>query len=104
MYVWEIKATSIYNSESHSILVKDDEEALSKIKNKVISLIRDDRNECEYRLKLFKEDSKDFKFNADWVESLQNKIEEVNRYEFTSQLKNFELMSCDVYVNKVEVI
>lgn len=103
-HVWEIKAASIYNSESYSILVKNDEEALSKIKKKIMSLIRDDINDCKYKLELFKEDSKDFEFNADWVESLQNKIEEVNRYEFLSQLKNLELMSCDVYVNKIEVI
>lgn len=69
-----------------------------------MSLIRDDRNECEYRLELFKEDSKDFEFNADWIESLNNKLDEVNRYEFVSQLKNLELMSCDLYVKKIEVI
>lgn len=104
VYVWEIKAVSIYNSESYSILVKDDEEALSKIKKKIISLIRNDRNDCKYKLELFEEYSKDFEFNADWVESLQNKLEEVSRYEFISQIKNLELMSCDVYVNKIEVI
>ena len=109
MYVWEIQEIgdgSAYKQGLYTLLVKDDEKTLKKVKGIIMDYIRSDINECKDRLDCLSTQTSEImvKRNKAWLDSLQNKIDEVNQYEFMRQFKNVELMSCDVYVNKIEVI
>lgn len=104
MYVWEIFEVSIYNSEGINTLIKDDNNSLAKIKRIIMRYIRENIEECKERLEIFEEHSKDFEHTNDWLDLLQNKLDEVSRHTLMSQFKSFDLLNCNVYVNRVEVI
>lgn len=108
MYVWEVREDAKYDYDHSSILIKDDNEALSKIKHFVLRILREDLSEWEGRLSDCEDDvgygSANYAKAADWVDSLVQKIHMVDRYEFISQFKKLETSDCYIYLNKVKVL
>lgn len=105
MYVWEILEKSCFDGNIENTLIKDDNEALNKIKKEVMEILYYEIAECEDRIGSWDGVSNQVLENTqDWSESMQNKLSEVERYEFISQFKKAELFGCTVYVNKIEVI
>lgn len=105
MYIYEIKESSVYVPEHHSWFVKDDEDALEKIKKIVMSCIRDSICECEDRvLEIGDRSSYNIEGLLDREESLRNTIDEVSRYVFISQFTKVSLLSSNIRINKVEVL
>lgn len=105
MYIYEIEESSVYVPEHHSWFVKDDEDALEKIKNIVMDCIRDGISECEYRV-LENGDRRSYNIEGllDLEESLRNTLDEVSQYIFISQFNKISLLSSNIRINKVEVL
>lgn len=104
-YVYQLSESSIYSSEEANILIKDDEETVDKIKGLVKDIIRNDISDCEDRVGIFSGvESKELEHSLDWLESLKNKLDEVDGYQFAAQFKSIELLNSDIYVTKLEVI
>ena len=105
IYVWEILEKSCFDGNIEHTLIKDDDEALNKIKKEVMGILYYEIAECEDRVGGWDGVSTQVLENIqDWSESMQNKLSEVEKYEFISQFKKIELFGCTVYVNKIEVI
>lgn len=105
MYIYEINESSVYVPEHHSWFIKDDEDALEKIKKIVMDCIIDGISECGYRIS---EKGGRSSYNIDGLldkeESLRNTLEEVSRYIFISQFNKISLLSSNIRINKIEVL
>lgn len=105
MYVWELRERGKYEQCFDYTLIKDDEQAFSKIKKLIMGIIREEICECEERLwSLENINHARTEVTRDWLESLQNKLDSVSGYVFMSQFKCVELQNCTIYVDRVEVL
>lgn len=104
LFIWKLEEVLLRNGENSCVYVKDDEQAFNKIKGIIGDYILADIEDCESKLYEFSEDSGDFEYLSDWVESLQNRYNEIVNYTSISQFKTTELYHSEIYINKVEVI
>ena len=84
MYVWEVREYVDYEGNIWSILIKDDEHALEKIKSEIVK---------QYRTSCYYEDIR------------REQINKVNKLESLEDFQKFKTGMCSqIEVEKIEVI